>query len=693
MNQNCIAVVSIFLAVTLLVVGANGSVKAVMPATSVTLNGPDDGEITTDHTPTFDWGDVATALEYQVHVSKSPDFDAILFTQHVTSSEFTPTISINAGVYYWYVTVVESGGNTDSAVNRFVIADTHLMDGFEAGNYTTWENLGDRECLFQGNGTNECIFNTTTVHSGTYSMELKIDDTNGDTQAAYAAYYDLPSGAGYYSAWYYIPSNIVTGDSNPTYEWWNLMQWKSTYDQNSDNSRPVFGLDAGSGDELTLVHLPDNLDNDRVIFPQSGTPVSLPKNQWFHLEVYYERDVTAGHVVVWQDGVKLFDVDDYPTVLSDQTLYFLLNHYADKISPDVSSIYIDEISVYSMATNPIFWSSEFGYNNGVSPSWEDPDTPRKVADVNGDGINDLIGFASSGVQVALGTGYGFSSSTQWIADFGSSGGWGGANTIRTMADVNGDGKSDIVGFGNYGVVVSLSTGTSFSTPGYWIYGYGSDPSAGGWSTTENNRVVADVNGDGKADVVGYGDYGVQVSLSTGSSFDTAQYWVMGYGADVSAGNWDGIQNPRTIADLNGDGCGDVVGFADYGVLVSLSDACSASPTNTFGTAAYWVYGYAYLLGDWDSTEHVRTFSDVDNDGDDDLIGFGDTGVLVALSNGSNAFSDANYWIMGYGYVSGGWDVDQHPRMVADVNGDGFGDVVGFANDGVLVSLSDGNLFE
>ncbi|MBT7306787.1 MAG: VCBS repeat-containing protein [Gammaproteobacteria bacterium] len=333
---------------------------------------------------------------------------------------------------------------------------------------------------------------------------------------------------------------------------------------------------------------------------------------------------------------------------------------------------------------PTFYTDEFGFGDG----WIDPTTPRKVADVNGDGKADIVGFSAAGAVVALGDGNSFAPGQLWEGSFGTTGGWDGTKHIRTMADVNGDGKADLVGFGDYGVLVSLSIGSGFSPLTYWSYGYGSEPAGGGWNTIDNNRVVADVNGDGKADIVGYGLYGVMVSLSNGSSFGTATYWTMGYGKLL--GGWDGIQNPRMIADLNGDGCGDVVGFANYGVLVSLSNACGGS--NTFGTPSYWAYGYAYLLGGWDSTKHIRTFGDVNNDGTDDLVGFGDSGVLVSPSNGSSLAAAATYWKMGYGYVNGGWRVDRHPRVVMDVNADDMADVVGFATDGVLVSTSNGSSF-
>ena len=112
---------------------------------------------------------------------------------------------------------------------------------------------------------------------------------------------------------------------------------------------------------------------------------------------------------------------------------------------------------------------------------------------------------------------------------------------RFLADVNGDGKQDVVGFDDSGVYVSLSTGSSFRTASRWVRGYGY--TSGNWRVGMHPRFLADVNGDGKQDVVGFDDSGVYVSLSTGSSFRTASLWVRGYG--YTAGNWR-VEKPPQI---------------------------------------------------------------------------------------------------------------------------------------------------
>jgi len=70
---------------------------------------------------------------------------------------------------------------------------------------------------------------------------------------------------------------------------------------------------------------------------------------------------------------------------------------------------------------------------------------------------------------------------------------------------------------------------------------------------------------------------------------------------------------------------------------------------------------------------------------DDVIGFGYSGVLVGLSNGSS-FTSATLWTTDLSYVQG-WRMDTYPRMIGDVNGDGKDDLIGFGYSGVLVALA------
>ena len=85
---------------------------------------------------------------------------------------------------------------------------------------------------------------------------------------------------------------------------------------------------------------------------------------------------------------------------------------------------------------------------------------------------------------------------------------------RHLADVNGDGRDDIVGFGKNAVYVSLGQTDGTFAPHQTAYSNNFTVNKGGWvSQDKYPRHVADVNGDGRADIVGFGNSAVYVSLS------------------------------------------------------------------------------------------------------------------------------------------------------------------------------------
>jgi hypothetical protein len=58
------------------------------------------------------------------------------------------------------------------------------------------------------------------------------------------------------------------------------------------------------------------------------------------------------------------------------------------------------------------------------------------------------------------------------------------------------------------------------------------------------------------------------------------------------------------------------------------------------------------------------------------------------SGGGTSFDSPATWIRDFAYVAGGWQSqDKYPRMLADVNGDGLADIIGFGSSGAHVALS------
>jgi len=202
-----------------------------------------------------------------------------------------------------------------------------------------------------GSGRYEIV--TPMAHSGSYSASLIIDTTqqsNVGSHASYLFFWDqnmLVDDAYYYSAWYYIPEGTIPHD------WWNIWQWKSTFDGNSDRSVPMFDLD-GKRDEngirLVLYFRPDD-DTQKLTWEQRN--VYVQPNTWFQIEAFYKRAVdNSGQVIVWQDGTEIFNVAGKPTVMNDRTIYWSVNNYTDVIEPNPNRIFVDDMAITKTRLGP-----------------------------------------------------------------------------------------------------------------------------------------------------------------------------------------------------------------------------------------------------------------------------------------------------------------------------------------------------
>src|ERR1700733_12725006 len=216
----------------------------------------------------------------------------------------------------------------------------------------------------------------------------------------------------------------------------------------------------------------------------------------------------------------------------------------------------------------------------------------EAADVNGDGRPDLVvinecgsnsGTCSNGtVGVLLGNDHG---TFQAAVNYGS----GGERAVAVaVADVNGDGKPDLVvanecasggdcNNGTVGVLLGNGDGTFQAAVTYSSGGYETDAVA-----------VADVNGDGKPDLI------VANSCATSNSCTNGAVGVLlGNGdgtfrAVVSYGSGEVYADSVVVADVNGDGKPD---------LLVANECAGSSSTCNNGTVGV-------LLGNGDGTFRV-----------------------------------------------------------------------------------------
>ncbi|HET6344359.1 MAG TPA: VCBS repeat-containing protein [Myxococcota bacterium] len=193
-------------------------------------------------------------------------------------------------------------------------------------------------------------------------------------------------------------------------------------------------------------------------------------------------------------------------------------------------------------------------------------TPRFVADVDGDGKADLVGIDAAGVHVSLSDGNRFAPRALWSDQFTAARGYTSQRTQpRLMADVDGDGKADLVGFGEKGITVGFSSGQGFE-----VKVVSTELSGAGWPNQDATpRFAGDVDGDGKADFVGIDANGVHVVIGAGRLPAQASYVAYG-GFNGADGFISQVATPRYVIDVNGDDKADLVGFPAAGLVVLLA---------------------------------------------------------------------------------------------------------------------------
>lgn len=263
---------------------------------------------------------------------------------------------------------------------------------------------------------------------------------------------------------------------------------------------------------------------------------------------------------------------------------------------------------------------------------------------------------------------------------------------RIVKDVNNDGKADIVGFGPNGIQIAFGTSNGTFNSFRTITSdftqnrpFQSDWPEG-WSDFYNYpRFIEDMNGDGWPDIIGFANNAVWVVLNNNgfSSVNGSHRWVNNF---TKTQGWQNTNNyMRLVADMNNDGKADIIGFGDNGVYVSLTNSSGIGASNPI----LWSSDFGQTNGWTENEKYPRFLKDMNNDGFLDIVGFGYYDTKVALSNNGGSFGSTDVWSSEFGVYEGWGDYQSHPKFVGDINGDGFQDFLSIGADELLIGLGDG----
>jgi len=291
-----------------------------------------------------------------------------------------------------------------------------------------------------------------------------------------------------------------------------------------------------------------------------------------------------------------------------------------------------------------------------------------AGDVNRDGCADLLMTAGTKLNVFLG-----SANRVWSAKADVEIDLSSPASEAVIADVNHDERQDLIlaHHDSYDVTVLLGGGD-----GKFVPAKGSPFAAREGSQPHTHGLaVADVNGDGHADIVTANNSDEDVSLLLGSgngSFTRAAKSPFACGKSPY---------PIAASDIDGDGCADVLvpnathGDAEHKTLTILLgnrrdelNAAASSPLTCAATV--WYVAAGDLNGD-KRPDIVATHSE------------GNTGATIFLNAGQGRLVTAPGSPLKLDH--GAWGVE-----IADMNGDGKADLVIAADESIRVLLGDGN---
>ena len=181
----------------------------------------------------------------------------------------------------------------------------------------------------------------------------------------------------------------------------------------------------------------------------------------------------------------------------------------------------------------------------------------RLADIDGDGLADACARSAVGIICTTSSGRGFNHAHVWLATSRGPREAKGKELLDDgrrleLADLNGDGRADLCGRAHDGIDCAISNGHTFTAPSQWSKDFGGD-----------GVRLADLNGDGRADACASTPSGISCALSGGHAFKHATIWSPPNAAEIQ------------LADLNGDGRADLCAVGSGAMATKLE--CGMAP--------------------------------------------------------------------------------------------------------------------
>ncbi|HSR96424.1 MAG TPA: VCBS repeat-containing protein [Kofleriaceae bacterium] len=253
------------------------------------------------------------------------------------------------------------------------------------------------------------------------------------------------------------------------------------------------------------------------------------------------------------------------------------------------------------------------------------DLARARGDFNGDGFEDIAAFYDYGASTAklwvwYGTAAGFAAPVlRWESGAGN---WSVPRSRLVTGDFNGDGQADIGAFYDYGASTAKLWVWRGAAAGFAAPTVAWASNAGAWSVPQSRPIAGDFDGDGRTDIGALYDYGASTTRlwlwrGTASGFAAPTVaW------DGGANNWSLPRSRFVTGDFNGDGKADLGGFYDYGASTAKLWVWPGAATGFAAPSVAW----ASSAGAWNVPQSRPIAGDFDGDGRTDIGALYDYGA-------------------------------------------------------------------
>ncbi len=396
-----------------------------------------------------------------------------------------------------------------------------------AGQFSTGFS-GDGKLIVDA-GDEDIVGGITTAANGDFILVGRVDHMGTDSSSAIARVAGLRAAddlVGYFGGEWWVGRSTKTSFESSTWETWRDVPWNALRhgDFNGDGKSDVLGLLNGNW----WVGIANGAG---YLTSQFGSWSNLA---WQHVTVADMNNDGLDDILAFFGG-EWWGADSQSTQFKAPTLR---TTWANVVWSDVAVVELNGDGRRDLLgrTGGQWWVSTGGglvhdsqfFNTSLWATWADAVwSVRTTADVTGDGLDDLVGLINGQWWVGASTGSSFTTS-QWAT-------WANVawTDIRT-GDFNGDGRDDVVARLGGQWWVGISNGASFV--------------ASHWATWANiawqDVRVGDFDGDGRDDIVARTGANWWVGRSNGAAF-TASLW-----GTWTNSAWQAVAAVETAADTD-----------------------------------------------------------------------------------------------------------------------------------------------